>query len=199
MQAHTSTRRSLLLLAALLAACDRPLPAPKFNGVDLTGAAYAQDFELTDANGQVRRLADFKGKVLVVFFGFTQCPDVCPTTLGELRAVKEALGPVGADVVPVFISVDPERDTPEILRAYGASFGNDFVMLRGSLEQTQAVAKAFKVFYAKVPGKSEGSYSLDHTAASFLFDRQGKVRVYSRYGTAPEALQADLKLLLATK
>jgi protein SCO1 len=199
MLAPTSTRRSLLLLAALLAACDRPLPAPKFNGVDLTGAAYAQDFALTDAQGQMRRLADFKGKVLVVFFGFTQCPDVCPSTLGELRAVKEALGAEGGDVVPIFISVDPERDTPEILQAYGASFGKDFVMLRGSLEETQAVAKAFKAFFAKVPGKTEGSYTIDHTAASFLFDRQGKVRVYTRYGTAPAALQADLKTLLALK
>ncbi len=199
MPALTSTRRSLLLLAVLLAACDRPLPAPKFNGVDLTGAAYAQDFALPDAQGQMRRLADFKGKVLVVFFGFTQCPDVCPSTLGELRAVKEGLGAEGGDVVPIFISVDPERDTPEILQAYGATFGADFVMLRGGLEETQAVAKAFKVFFAKVPGKTEGSYSMDHTAASFLFDRQGKVRVYTRYGTAPAALQADLKTLLALK
>lgn len=186
------TKRALLLASvALAAACSKPA----FNGVDLTGASYAQDFALPDAEGRQRRLADFRGKVVVVFFGYTQCPDVCPTTMGELRAVKEALGEAGRDVVPVFISVDPERDTPELLRAYAASFGPDFVALRGNAEQTQQVARDFKVIYQKVEGQ-DAHYTVDHTAASFVFDRQGKVRLYSRYGTPATALKADLELLL---
>jgi protein SCO1/2 len=184
------------LLLGGLAACGRS-PAPQFNGVDLTGAAYARDFQLNDVQGQPRRLADFRGRVLVVFFGFTQCPDVCPTTMGELRAVKEALGPAGEDVQPIFISVDPERDTPELLRDYTAAFGPDFVALRGSLEETEAVAKEFKAYFKKVPAKEGDSYSVDHSAASYLFDRKGRVRVYSRYGAGTQALLEDLKQLLA--
>jgi protein SCO1/2 len=188
------TRRlTLLALPALLAACQRPPVA--FNGIDLTGASYARGFELTDPQGQVRRLSDFKGKVVVVFFGFTQCPDVCPTTMGELRAIKEQLGRNADDLVTVFISVDPERDTPEVLRDYEKNFGPGVVALRGTAEQTKAVAREFKVVFQKVEGEG-AHYTVDHTAASFLFDRQGAVRVYSRYGTAPAALKADLETLL---
>ena len=195
----TSTRRALLAAGLLaLAACDRQA-TPRFNGVDLSGAAYARDFELPDAQGKLRRLADFRGKVVVVFFGFTQCPDVCPTTMGELKAIKEALGEAGRDLVPVFISVDPERDTPELLRQYTAAFGPDFVALRGSLEQTQAVTKEFKAYFAKVPAKEGGGYSVDHSAASYVFDRQGRVRVYSRYGGGTQPLLEDIKQLLAEK
>jgi protein SCO1 len=188
----TCTRR-LALLGLVLAGC-KPGPVA-FNGIDLTGAAYAQGFELMDAQGQVRRLSDFKGKVVVVFFGFTQCPDVCPTTMGELRAVKEELGKSAEDLVTVFITVDPERDTPEVLRDYEKNFGPGVVALRGDMAQTKAVARDFKVIFQKVEGES-AHYTVDHTAASFLFDRQGKVRVYSRYGTAPAALKADLETLL---
>lgn len=182
-----------------LSACDRPVVS-KFNGVDLTGASYARELSLQDPTGAPRSLADFRGKVLVVFFGFTQCPDVCPTTLGEVRAVREALGAQGADVVPIFVSVDPERDTPELLRNYVAAFGDGVVGLRGTPEQTQAATREFKVFAKKVvdPKDPTGkAYSIDHTAASFLFDRQGRVRVYARYGMGTEALLADLKTLLA--
>jgi protein SCO1 len=195
MLAHSFTKRTaLFLLTGLLTGCGQK---PSFNGVDLTGAAYARDFQLRDPDGKPRSLADLKGKVLVVFFGFTQCPDVCPSTMGELKAVKEAMGPAGREVVPVFITLDPERDTPEVLKAYGASFGPDFLMLRGSAEQTSAVANEFKVFYARVPGKVAGAYSLDHSAASFLFDKHGKVRVYVRPSTSPAELQADLQTLVA--
>jgi protein SCO1 len=187
----TCTRR--LALLALLAGC-KPGPV-RFNGIDLTGASYAQGFELLDPQGQVRRLSDFKGKVVVVFFGFTQCPDVCPTTMGELRAVKEELGEAAKDLVTVFITVDPERDTPEVLRDYEKNFGPGVVALRGDMAQTKAVARDFKVIFQKVEGES-AHYTVDHTAASFLFDRQGQVRVYSRYGTAPAALKADLETLL---
>lgn len=181
-----------------LAGCERgPAGGPSFKGIDITGAEYARDFDLTDATGQRRRLADFKGKVTVVFFGFTQCPDVCPTTLLELASVKKALGADGERMQGVFITVDPERDTAELLKAYVDNFGAGFVALRGTLAETQAVAKQFKVFYAKVPGKAEGSYSMDHTAGSYIFDAQGRVRLFTRHGTGAEALTHDIKLLLA--
>ena len=195
-------RRAVIVAAwaalSALAGCERgPAGAPSFKGIDITGAEYARDFDLTDATGQRRRLADFKGKVTVVFFGFTQCPDVCPTTLLELASVKKALGADGERVQGVFITVDPERDTAELLKAYVDNFGAGFVALRGTLAETQAVAKQFKVFYAKVPGKAEGSYSMDHTAGSYIFDAQGRVRLFTRYGTGAEALTHDIKLLLA--
>ncbi|MDI4632550.1 SCO family protein [Pelomonas sp. V22] len=194
-------RRMILALAAAatlgLAACQPAKTA--FQGVDLTGADYAQDLKLPDVDGRERSLGDFKGKVLVIFFGYTQCPDVCPTTMAELAQVKKALGPDGERVQGIFVTVDPERDTPELLRAYLASFDKSFVALRGSPEQVKEAAKNFKVFFAKVPGKQEGSYTMDHTAASFLFDAAGRVRVFSRYGSGTQALTEDLKILLAEK
>lgn len=198
----TSRRIVLTSLGAglLLAGCDKlGLSAPggttKFNGVDITGADYR--YSLPDTAGQLRANADFKGKVTVVFFGYTQCPDVCPTTMAELAQIKKALGPDGARLQGVFITVDPERDTPEVLKAYIGAFDPGFVGLRGSQEQTKEVAKAFKVFYAKSPGKTEGSYTMDHTAGSYVFDTQGRVRLFERYGAGTEALAADIKALLA--
>jgi protein SCO1 len=187
---------------ALLLGCDAGKQgvggaASSFRSVDLTGANYARDFALPDVDGRQRTLADFKGKVTVVFFGFTQCPDVCPSTLVELAQIKKSLGADGERLQAVFITVDPERDTPEILKAYMASFDPSFVALRGTPEQTLATAKAFKVYFAKVPGKTEGSYSMDHTAASYVFDAQGRVRLFARYGQPSEGLMADLKALLA--
>ena len=184
----------------VVAGCDRfgASPAkPAFNAVDITGADYGRELALTDADGNARTLADFKGKVTLVFFGYTQCPDVCPTTLAELAAVKRELGADGERVQGVFVSVDPERDTPEILKAYMSSFGPGFVALRGTLEQTQAAARDFKVFFAKAPGKSEGSYTVDHTAGTYVFDAQGRLRLFMRYGAGAEALRHDVKLLLA--
>jgi protein SCO1/2 len=194
-------RRLILALAAagLLSACNRPgsPSSPSFKAVDITGADYARELQLPDAEGKARTLAEFKGQVVLVFFGFTQCPDVCPTTMLELAAVKKALGPDGSRVRGVFVTIDPERDTPEVLKAYVASFGPDFIGLRGDAEQTKAAAKHFKVFYAKVPGKTEGSYTMDHTAGSYVFDAKGRVRLFTRYGTGAEALTHDLKVLLA--
>jgi protein SCO1 len=192
------------LAAALgmLAACDGSRPGaerPSFKGVDITGAEYARKLALTDADGRPRTLADFKGKVAVVFFGYTQCPDVCPTTLAELAEVKRSLGADGARVVGIFVSVDPERDTAELLKAYVANFGADFVALRGTPEQIRDAAKEFKVFYAKVPGKTETSYTIDHTAGSYVFDTQGRVRLFTRYGSGAKALADDLRILLAEK
>jgi protein SCO1/2 len=179
----------------LVAGC-QPAAKPQFNGIDITGAKYATDFALPDASGQVRRLSDFRGRVTVVFFGYTQCPDVCPTTLVELAAVKKALGAAGKDVQGIFITLDPERDSPQVLKAYVDNFGADFVALRGTSEQTRAAAKDFKIFFAKVPGSSSESYTLDHTAGSYVFDAQGRVRLFTRYGAGSEALQHDLSLLL---
>ena len=190
------TRRMALLNAlALLAACSAEKPA--FKAIDITGATYARELALTDASGKPRTLADFKGKVVVVFFGYTQCPDVCPTTLAEIAEVRQKLGADGDKLQTVFVSVDPERDTPEVLAAYVANFSRDTVALRGTLEQTQAAAKEFKVFFAKVPGKSAGSYTMDHTAGSFIFDPQGRVRLFVRQGGGVEAMAGDIKLLLA--
>jgi protein SCO1 len=188
-----------LVFGAGLVACDRPPGAAReaFKAVDITGAEYARELSLTDADGKPRTLADFKGKVTLVFFGYTQCPDVCPTTLAELAAVKRELGADGERVQGVFVSVDPQRDTPEILKAYVGSFDPGFVALRGTDEETKAAARNFKVFYAQVPGRTEGSYTVDHTAGTYVFDTQGRVRLFVRYGSGAEALRHDLKLLLA--
>jgi len=193
-------RRHLLRLAAaaalpaLLAACGER--KPQFTAVDLTGADYAKDFQLPDVDGKVRSLQDFKGKAVVVFFGYTQCPDVCPTTMADIAQAKKLLGSDGAKVQGVFITVDPERDTPELLKAYAANFGPDIVALRGTPEQTAAVAKDFKVYYKKGEGKAPGSYTMDHSAASFIYDPQGRLRLYARYGAGAQALADDLKQLL---
>jgi protein SCO1/2 len=192
------SRRLLLLglAAPVLAACEAK---PGFKALDITGADYGRALSLPDTEGRTRTLADFKGKVTVVFFGFTQCPDVCPTTMAELAQVKKALGPDGDKVQGIFISVDPERDTPERLKAYMTGFDPSFVALRGTPEQTAATAKDFKVFYEKVPSKGESGYTMNHTAGSYIFDAQGRVRLFTRYGGKDSAadLTADLKTLLA--
>jgi protein SCO1/2 len=196
-------RRPLLTIAALSAlvlatGCDKLLPAKpaSYNAVDITGAAYGKALSLTDAEGRTRSITDFAGKYVVVFFGFTQCPDVCPGTLAELAQVKKALGPDGDKVQGVFITVDPDRDTAEVLKGYVTAFDPSFVALRGTPEQIAAVAKDFKVFYQKVPGKEPGSYTMDHTAGSYVFDTKGNVRLFTRYGTGAEALTSDLKQLM---
>jgi protein SCO1/2 len=184
-----------LLIAVSVVACS-PEPQAAFKGVDLTGAEYARGFRMKDIDGKERTLDEFKGKVVVVFFGYTQCPDVCPTTMAELAQVKKSLGADGDKLQGIFVTVDPERDTPELLKAYLASFDKSFIALRGSDDETRAIAKEFKAFYAKAPGKEPGQYSMDHTAASFVFDPQGRVRVFERYGLGPQALADDIKLLL---
>jgi protein SCO1 len=184
---------------ALLAGCDRLGKAgtPTFHFTDITGAEFARRLELPDADGKPRTLADWQGKVTVVFFGYTQCPDVCPTTMAELAQIRKLLGAEGEKLQTVFVTIDPERDTPEILKAYLANFGPGVTALRGNAEQTAAAAKEFKVFFAKVQGKSPGSYTMDHSAASFVFDPKGRVRLYIPYGADPKTLAADLKQLAA--
>ena len=179
---------------SLLAACGQDKPA--FKGVDITGADYAKGWELPDQHGQVRTLKDFAGKVVVVFFGYTQCPDVCPTSMQELTQVKQLLGPDGDKLQGVFITIDPERDTAELLKAYMANFDPTFIALRATPGQLAAVAKDFKIYYKKVEGKSATSYTMDHSAGSYTFDTQGRVRLYNRYGSGAPALAQDVKILL---
>ena len=184
----------LATTAGLLAACSAD--KPQFKSIDLTGADYAQGFSLADQDGRVRTLKDFSGKIVVVFFGFTQCPDVCPTSLAELAEVKKLLGPDGDKLQAIFITVDPERDTPELLKAYMGNFDPSFVALRPTLEQLPGIAKDFKIYYKKVDGRTPTSYTMDHSAGSYIFDGKGRVRLYNRYGSGAEALTSDIRLLL---
>lgn len=183
---------TFVLLGA--AGCSEPKPA--FKSVDITGADYAKELNLPDQNGQVRQLKDFSGKLTVVFFGYTQCPDVCPTTLQELAEVKRLLGPNGNKLQAVFVTVDPDRDTTELLKAYVENFDASFVALRPTPEQLPVIAKEFKIYFKRVEGKTPNSYTMDHSAGSYTFDTQGRVRLFSRYGMGAQALAEDFKLLL---
>lgn len=184
-------------VSALLSACDQFGGKPRFNHTDITGADFARNFELTGADGKPRKLADYRGKVVVVFFGFTQCPDVCPTTLSEMANAMKQLGADGDRVQVVFITLDPERDSPAVLSQYVPAFDARFVGLHGTADQTRKTARDFKVFFEKVPGKTEGTYSIDHTAASYVFDAQGRIRLFIKHGQPLEWLVADLKSLLS--
>ena len=179
----------------VLAACSKE-EAPQFKSIDLTGADYAKNFVLPDQNGQIRSIKDFSGKVVVVFFGFTQCPDVCPTSMAELAQIKKSLGTDGDRLQAIFITVDPERDTPELLKAYMGNFDPTFLALRPAIDKLPDVAKDFKIYYKKVEGKTTGSYSMDHSAGSYVYDPKGNVRLYNRYGTGPDGLTSDIRLLL---
>ncbi|HEX6018255.1 MAG TPA: SCO family protein [Burkholderiaceae bacterium] len=171
-------------------------PKASFHSVDITGAEYARTLELPDADGKMRNLGEFKGKVVVVFFGYTQCPDVCPTTMSELAQVRRSLGADGGKLQGIFVTIDPQRDTGTVLKAYVDNFGAGFVGLRGSDEQLKQVAREFKVFYAKAPGKTASTYTMDHTAGAYVFDTQGRIRLFSRYGADPKALEDDIRVLL---
>lgn len=190
-------RDALLLLAgtAVLAACQPAAPPVPFKSIDITGAPYARDFRLPDPEGAMRSLGEFKGKVVLVFFGFAQCPDVCPTTLGRAIEVRKLLGADGNKVQVVLITVDPERDTPEVLREYMKAYDPSFIALRGNAEQVAATAKEFKVFFQKVPTK--GSYTMDHTAVTYAFDPKGSVRLALRHEQSAADVAADLKVLLS--
>ena len=172
---------------------------PQFKSIDLTGADYAQGFSLLDHNGQLRTIKDFAGKVVVVFFGFTQCPDVCPTSMAELAEVKRLLGADGDKLQAIFITLDPERDAPEMLKAYMGNFDPGFLALRPTPEQLPQVAKDFKIYYKKVDGKTKGSYTMDHSAGSYIYDPQGRIRLYNRYGSGAEVLASDIRLLIKTR
>jgi len=187
-------RLVLLVLAAWLAACT---PAgPSFKGSDVTGATFGRDFALTDPAGQPRTLADYRGKAVAVFFGYTQCPDVCPTTLAALAEATRSLGADADKVQVVFITVDPDRDTAALLAQYVPAFDPRFVGLRGDAAATERVAREFKVIYQKVPGTTPDRYTMDHSAGIFLFDRAGRLRVYES-SADPAVLAHDLRTLLS--
>ncbi len=188
-------RGVLALVALLIAGCGASSPS-SFKNTDITGAEFGRALSLSDQSGQPRTLADFKGKVVALFFGFTHCPDACPTTLATLKAVKEKLGPDGDKLQVLFVTVDPERDTPASLAKYVSAFDPSFIALAGNAEATAQVAKEFKVFYQKVPGKTQDSYSVDHTSSTYLYDTHGRLRLFVRYGESVDTILADIKLLL---
>jgi len=193
-------RHFLLWLCCVLAltACEKPqTPKVPFANTDITGLDYAKGFALTDHNGKPRTLADFKGKVVVVFFGYTQCPDVCPTTLSELAGIKKALGSDAERLQVIFITLDPQRDTPELMAGFVPAFDSSFLGLWGEQALIDKVAKDFKVFAQKVPSKDSKSYTIDHTAGSYVFDDQGRIRLFVRHGQGVDGLQKDLQRLLA--
>lgn len=186
---------ALLMLAALAAGCDSSPKAPAFQLTDITGAEFARDFQLTDHNGKPRTLADFRGKVVVVFFGYTFCPDACPTTMGELALAMKELGKDADKLQVLFVTVDPERDTPAVLSKYVPAFHPSFLGLYGDAEATARTAKEFKVLYQKQPLPG-GSYSMDHSAGSFIFDSAGRVRLFAQYGQGAQPLLHDIRLLM---
>jgi len=192
------TRRYLLSALAVFALVACSPDKPKFNAIDITGADYAKGFTLTDHNGQSRSLSDFKGKVVVLFFGYTQCPDVCPTSMVELAEVKRLLGADGDKLQGVFVTVDPARDTAELLKAYMTNFDPTFVAFIPTPEQLAVVAKDYKIYYKKVDGKTSTSYTMDHSAGSYVYDTQGNLRLYSRYGVGTQVLAQDIQTLLKT-
>ena len=170
----------------------------KFNNVDITGSkAFGKDFSLTDHHGKKRELAEFKGQLVVMFYGYTQCPDVCPTTMTEMLGVMELLGKDASRVQVMFVTVDPERDTQELLSQYVPAFDKRFLGLRPqSTEELEKITKDFKVFYKKVPGNSLTSYTIDHTAGSYVFDTKGQLRLFLKHQQGPNPIAEDLKKLL---
>lgn len=182
--------------AVFLSACGKDQPA--FTNLDITGnTQFGSDFSLPDASGKMHTLADYKGKAVVLFFGYTHCPDVCPTTMAELSQAMQQLGPDAQRVQVLFVTVDPARDTPALLSQYVPAFNPSFVGLRPADDaQLAKVAKDFRVYYAKVPGKTPDSYTMDHTAASYVFDPSGKLRLFVRDGQGVTPWVHDLKLLL---
>jgi len=184
-------------MALFATGCDKLRDkAPAFHNTDVTGVDYAKGFTLTDHTGKVRTLEDFRGKIVVMFFGYTQCPDVCPTTMAEMATVLKEMGPSADEVQVLFVTVDPERDTQELLSHYVPAFDKRFIGLYGDAAATAKVAKEFKVFYAKAPGADASSYTVDHTAGSFVFDKQGQLRLFVRHGQGPGLIAHDLRQLL---
>jgi len=187
-------RLLLLVLLLTLGACQQGRPG--FRATDITGADFGRDFALTDHTGKPRALAHFRGKVVVMFFGFTHCPDVCPTTLAELAAAVKKLGADGDKVQVLLVTVDPERDTPQVLSQYVTAFDPRFLALRGTAEETSRVAKEFKIIFQKVAGVRPDSYTMDHSAGTYIFDPQGRLRLYVSYGRGSEVFAHDIALLL---
>lgn len=184
------------LLVLTLSACTKQEQEESLFGTDITGADFAADFQLTDHTGQQRQLADYKGKVVALFFGFTHCPDVCPTTMADLAAAMRLMGPASDQVQVLFVTVDPERDTPEVLSRFVPHFDARFIGLTGTPEQIDATAKVFKIFYAKQETPGQSGYTLDHSAGIYVYDKTGKIRLYLKYGQKPTEIAHDLSRLL---
>jgi protein SCO1/2 len=191
-----STRFLAIVVAVLVLAGCGKREAERFQLTDVTGASFGKSLDLTDHTGKRRSLADFKGKVVVLFFGFTHCPDACPTTMAELANVAKELGPDAERLQVLFVTVDPERDTPELLRQYVPSFHPSFLGLYGTPQETTAAAKEFKVYFQK-QSQPGGSYSMDHSAGTFVLDRQGRLRLFAQYGAGSRPLLHDIRVLLA--
>jgi protein SCO1/2 len=192
-------RRFLLLVlvaAAALSGCDRTSNTPSFRATDITGAEFGRELQLSDFNGQPRTLSDFRGKAVVVFFGYTHCPDVCPTTLSELASAVKKLGAEGAKVQVLFVTADPERDTPAVLKQYVSAFNPAFLGLRGTPEETARVAKEFKVILQKNPGADPNNYTVDHSSGTYIYDASGKLRLYVGYGQGADVFAHDIGELL---
>jgi len=186
-----------VMAAFTLAGCQPAPPPPSFLATDITGAAFARDFRLTDHNGQVRTLADFKGKAVAVFFGYIHCPDVCPTTLSDFAAALKLLGPLAERVQVIFVTVDPQRDTPDLLKQFVPAFNPEFLGMVADPETLKQLAKEYKVVYQKTSVKAADDYLIDHSAGTYVYDPQGNLRLHMSYGSSPDAIAQDLKTLLA--
>lgn len=189
-------RLLLLTLALLLAGCDTQ---PQFGNTDISAAGYATDFALTDHNGKPRTMADFRGKAVVIFFGYTQCPDVCPTTMTGMAEAMKLLGEDASKVQVLFVTVDPERDTPQLLAQYVPVFNPSFLGLYADAQTIARTAQEFRIFYKKQPGSTPTTYTVDHTAGSYVYDPRGRLRLYIKHGEKPEVIAKDLRLLIAGK
>lgn len=191
----------LFVVLLTLSACDdkfsSPTPKLAFANTDITGIDYARKFTLTDHQGKQRTLEDFRGKLVVIFFGYTQCPDVCPTTLSEMANVMKLLGDDAAKLQVLFVTLDPERDTPAMLANYVPSFHPSFLGMIGDKAATEAVVNEFKLFVQKIPAKTGKGYTIDHTAGSYLYDTQGRIRLFIRHGQGAEPIVRDIRTLLS--
>ena len=186
-----------LMAAITLGGCQPAPEPPSFRATDITGAAFARDFRLTDHHGQVRTLADFKGKAVAVFFGYIHCPDVCPTTLADFAAALQLLGPLAEKVQVIFVTVDPQRDTPDLLAQFVPAFNPAFLGMYADAETLKRLAKEYKVVYQKTSVKAPDDYLIDHSAGTYVYDPQGNLRLHMPYGSSPDAIAQDLKTLLA--
>ena len=186
----------VLMMAMLFSACSPAKTADTFIATDITGAEFAKALSLTDHTGKKRSLSDFKGKVVALFFGYTHCPDVCPTTMFDLKNAMKLLGDKSNQVQVLFVTVDPERDTQAVLAQFVPAFDQRFIGLRGSLQETAETLGSFKVFYSKIEGKSKDDYTVDHSAGIYVFDKKGNVRLYMNYGEKSADMASDISKLL---
>ena len=179
----------------LLSGCNSKVE-PEFLSTNITNASFGKDFKLSDHNGDIRSLADFRGKVIVLFFGYTNCPDICPSIMGKLAGTIKNLGNDSKQVQVLFISVDPEHDTPALLKQYVSTFNPTFLGLSGDLQTTRNIAKEFKITFQKQTGTTQDSYIMEHSTGAYIFDQKGKLRLYVNSGTNIDIISHDISELL---